>query len=433
MYRKYFFIFLAAVAALLLTGATASAQIERLQGQVLLKQADGNIVPVEKAVVEVFRTDRAGNKETKTDKKGSFTLALDVAGDYVLAVSAPNAQPQVLRAKVREEAYKITLDPGDGRRLTKDEVMVALSGKPLPPSGGTSTNTGGTTTGTESEEAKAKRAEIERKNEEIKAKNVKIEESNAVVARTFKAGNDALKAERYDEAIAQYNEGLAADPEQPALLTNKAVALTHRGVNRYNAAIKTKPADEAGQEAAKKDFREAVEAANKALELVNAEQVGADPAAQQRHTLSKNLALFAKAEAMRLFVTKVDPTQVDAGVAAYEEYIATLTDPAKKLEAQLMQAKIMFDTGAPDKAVVAYKKILDANPDNVDALLYTGLALFQSGDKTKYQEAANYLQRFVDKAPADHPLRQSAKESLDYLKSQENVTPQKTTSGRRRG
>jgi hypothetical protein len=223
-----------------MTGATASAQIERLRGQVMLKQADGNMAPVEKAVVEVFRTDRGGNKETTTDKKGNFTLPLDVAGEYVLAISAPNATPQMMRAKVREELYKITLEPGNGRRLTKDEVMAAVNGTPIPNKGGGTAPTGTTTQAatptatapTESAEDKAKRAEIERKNEEIKSKNAKVEASNAIVARTFKAGNEALKAKSFDQAIALYDEGIAADPEQPALLTNKAFALTQRGVQR---------------------------------------------------------------------------------------------------------------------------------------------------------------------------------------------------------
>ena len=59
--------------------------------------------------------------------------------------------------------------------------------------------------------------------------------------RTFKAGNDALKAKNYDLAIAQYDEGLTADPEHPgapALLTNKTMALNRRAVERYNAAVK---------------------------------------------------------------------------------------------------------------------------------------------------------------------------------------------------
>ena len=33
-------------------------------------------------------------------------------------------------------------------------------------------------------------------------------------------------------------------------------------------------------------------------------------------------------------------------------------------------------------------------------------ALFSSGDKAKYQEAANYLQKFVDKAPDDHQVQE---------------------------
>jgi tetratricopeptide (TPR) repeat protein len=94
-----------------------------------------------------------------------------------------------------------------------------------------------------------------------------------------------------------------------------------------------------------------------------------------------------------------------------------------------------FDTGNAPKAIEAFQGVLASNPDNLDATLGLGLALFSTGDKNKYQEAANYLQRFVDKAPDTHPLKASAKESLDYLKKNENVQPQRTGSGstRRRG
>ncbi|MGB7922214.1 MAG: carboxypeptidase regulatory-like domain-containing protein [Pyrinomonadaceae bacterium] len=428
MHRKYFFIFFAAVAALLLTSAaatTASAQIQRLRGQVTMTQADGKAAPVEKATVEIFRTDKAGNKETTTDKKGNFTFALDISGDYVLAVSAPNAKPKMIRAKAgTEEEYKLTLEAGDGRRLTKDEVMAAVSGK----SDGGAATTSGSTTPVESASDKAKRAEIENKNKEISAKNAKIEQSNAIVARTYKAGNEALRAKRYDEAITLYDEGIAADPEQPALLTNKAVALTQRGVERYNTAK-----DDASRAAAKKDFTDASETSKKAYDMVNAETVGADPADKNRHTLSKNLAIFAKAEAMRLFVSKVDPTQIDAGLAAYDEYIAILTDPAKKLDAQLIRAKMLFDAGKSDLAAAAYQKILETNPDNVDATLYAGLALYGTGDTAKYQQAANFLQHFVDKAPDNHPMKASAVEVLTNLKDQQNVKPARSAGGRRRG
>jgi tetratricopeptide (TPR) repeat protein len=336
-----------------------------------------------------------------------------------------------------EKDYIVNLEPGGGRRLTKEEVLTLAKGGTLQPSGGsrasgTPTASATPATSVESEksnEDKAKRAEIERKNAEIAAKNAKIEQSNVVVARTFKAGNEALKAKRYDEALAQYNEGLAADPEHPVLLTSKARALTLRGVDRYNTAIKA--SDNAGVEAAKKDFSDAAEAGNKAVELIKAEPAATDQAGLANQNLIKGAALLARAEAMRLFAIKVDKTQLDAAFAAYQEYAETLTDPAKKMEAQLMAAKILYDGGQPDKALVEYQKILAADPNNVEASLYAGLALYSSGDKTKYQEAANYLQQFVDKALDTHPMKASAKEVLDNLKAQEKVTPVK--GGRRRG
>ena len=428
MHRKYFFISFAAVAVLLTFSMAASAQVERLHGQVLLKQADGTTSPVADATVEVYRTDRPAQKETKTDKKGKYTFALDVSGNYVLAASAPNATPTVLPGVKagRPEEYTLTLAPGDGRRLTKQEVLAAAEGKPVSTGGGG--GGGGTSTPPPNAEEEAKRKEIESKNAEIAAKNKKVEASNETVIRTFKAGNEALKAKRYDEAITQYKEGLAADPEQASLLTNMSVALRERGVDRYRAAK-----DEASREAAKKDFTDALEAANKAVEVVKAEQAATDATAKSQQELRRKLALYARAEALRRFVPLVDKSQVDAGAAAYDELLAVLTDPAQKLEAQLSQARMLFDAGATDKAAAAYGKILEANPDNVDATLYAGLSLYGTGDSTKYQEAANYLQRFVDKAPDTHPMKSSAKEVLDNLREQQNVKPQKSTGGRRRG
>ncbi len=111
----------------------------------------------------------------------------------------------------------------------------------------------------------------------------------------------------------------------------------------------------------------------------------------------------------------------------------------KKAKAQMDDAQMLFDAGAPDKALAEYQKILAANPDNPDALLYAGLSLYSLGatnnDKTKYQEAANYLQRFVDKAPDTHKMKADAKAVLEEVKNQQNIKPEKTapaSGGRRR-
>jgi len=90
----------------------------------------------------------------------------------------------------------------------------------------------------------------------------------------------------------------------------------------------------------------------------------------------------------------------------------------------------LFDAGAVDLAVEQARAAVAEDPDNVDANRILGLALFASGDKAKFQEAANYLQRYVDKAPDTDPLKQSAKESLKYLKTAENVKPEKITPSR---
>lgn len=439
MRRNYFLLSLMAAVMLLLSSLAVSAQTGQLYGEVTMKQADGTEVPAVGATIDVYRTDISGKYNTKTDKKGKFVFAgLPYVGVYIIAASAPNARPDAIgSAKAgRDVNYKLTLSPGDGKRLTETEAKSMGSG-------GGGSNTGGDAP-KESAEDRKKREELMAKNAEIEAGNKKITEANETVNRTFKAGNEALKAKNYDQAIALYDEGINIDPTHPgapALLTNKSVALRARGVDRFNAAVKLTDdaAKTAAMEAAKKDFKDAAESATKAVELIKAMPAPAatDAAAMQSYNTNKYYALSARAEAMRLFVSKADPTQADAGLAAYQEYIAAETDAVKKSKAQVDVAQMLLDAGSADKAYAEFQKALADNPESVDALLGAGLSLFASGDKAKYQEAANYLQRFVDKAPEDHKFKADAKAVLDNLKSQENIKPQKTTTpttgGRRRG
>jgi tetratricopeptide (TPR) repeat protein len=276
----------------------------------------------------------------------------------------------------------------------------------------------------------------------MEAANKKITEANEIIQRTFKAGNDALTAagvaskaknseeaiQKYTAAVAAYDEGLAADAEQPAILTNKAVALKGRGVERFNAAVTGKlddAAKTAGLQAAKDDFKASAEAAGKAVTMLKATPVPTDPADLQRYTANKYAAMVTNAEAMRLVVSKADGTQADAGIAAFKDYIAVETDPAKKSKAQLDMAQMLFDGGAPDKALAEFRAILATTPDNPDANLGAGLAVYAVGDKTKFQEAANFLQKFVEVAPDTHPMKDDAKMILQALKESENVTPEK--------
>ncbi|MGI8899286.1 MAG: carboxypeptidase regulatory-like domain-containing protein [Pyrinomonadaceae bacterium] len=436
MFRKFLFA-ICTVVAVLSTAFIVSAQSGELRGRVTLNQADGTKGPASDVAIDVYRTDLSGKYNTKTNKKGEFVFAgLPLVGTYTIAASHPSAQPTwVPNVKVGSGTdYKIDLSPGDGKRLTLEEIKAAE--KQNSGSGASPGRSSG-----ESAADKAKREEMIRKNAEIEVKNRNIEESNTVVARTFAAGNAALEAKNYDEAIKQYDEGIAADPSQPALLTQKSAAMKGRGVDRYNAAITSK--DEAakgpGIEAAKSDFRASAEAIKQAVDLLNAQTVPPDPQEQTRFNANKIAALSTRAEAMRLFVTKVDQSQVEAGQKAYEDYLAVETDPARKLAAQRGLAQMLFDANSFDKALAEYQKILATNSDDTDALVKSGMLLFNIGamnnnDKAKYQEAANYLQQFVDKAPDTDKLKADAKAILEELKNQQNVKAEKTitTPARRR-
>jgi len=392
-----------------------------------MKNADGTTTRVSEATVDVFRVDLAAKFQAKTNKKGEFVWAgLPFIGEYIIAVSLPGAQPNYLKGvKVgRDVDYEVELFPGDGKRLTLEEIKAQIA------SAGAST---GNEEARPSAEDAAKRAELIKKNKEIAEANARNQNINEIVGRTFKAGNDALKLKNYDEAIKQYQEGLVADPEQGVLFLQISEALRQRGVERFNATIKSADADKtAGFEVAKQDFRQAAENSQKAVDLIQKEEVKTDPQGAAAQNMRKLNAMLARMEAMRLFVTKVDPTKADEGLVAYNDYVATETDAIKKDKARREAAQMLLDAGAGDKALIEYQKILTEKPDDPDAMYGAGLALYATGDKAKYQEAANYFQRFVDRAPDNHKDKEAVKAVLAELKNSENVVPEKTPPPTRR-
>ena len=444
MISRYFYGALAVAILVASASMTTSAQVVELRGIVFMQQADGQKVPLGDAQIDVFRMDINGKYNTKTNKKGEFVFAgLPLVGTYTIAVSHPTAKPSFVNG-VRaggENPVELVVTPGDGKRLTIEEIKSAGVGPATPAAGG-----GGSRGGGESAADKAKREEIMKKNAEIEASNKKITEANEIISRTFKTGNEALMAastaskahnsdeaiQKYTAAVAAYDEGLAADAEQPAILTNKAVALKGRAVERYNAAITSKTLDDNGKTAAlqtaKDDFKAAAEAAGKAVTLLKAQPAPTDPNEVARYNANKYAAMVTYAEAMRLFVSKGGGgDQADTGVAAFKDYLAVETDPAKKAKGQLDMAQMLLDSGAADKALTEFKAILATTPDSPEANLGAGLAVYATGDKAKFQEAANFLQRFVEVAPDSNPMKDDAKAILQELKNTENVTPEKTS------
>src|SRR5262245_9577577 len=131
MIHRYFFPAFAVGVLVAFAAVTTSAQVGELRGHVFMQQADGQKVPLADAAIDVFRTDVAAKYNTKTNKKGEFVFAgLPFIGTYTVAASHPTARPNfVTGVKVgRDTPYDIVLTPGDGKRLTLDELKNATAG-----------------------------------------------------------------------------------------------------------------------------------------------------------------------------------------------------------------------------------------------------------------------------------------------------------------
>jgi tetratricopeptide (TPR) repeat protein len=452
-------LFRTAAAALVLAACAtvAAAQVATATGKVTLKQADGTEVPIKDAVVDIYRTDIKGEYHLKTNAKGIYTHAgIPFVGTYTVAVSAPGARPAFdvnIRFSQRPE-LNFALDPGDGTRLTLEQIKAATSaGTPSAAPGGTAA----AAPKESEEEKKARAAEIAR----IEESNKKITDSNAIVRRTFEEGNKALGEKRYDQAIALFNEGLAAR-EDSGLLINKANALRNRGFEVYRKANALPAAEKAPLMAtAVKDFTEAAASASKALEVIKASATAADDPNKATLDQNKKAALSERAENLRLIVLLADKSRAGDAVAAYQEYMPMLTTPEEQAKARVYTADLLFEVAAykannskgndgfPEaienfkQSQAEFLKVLEVQPDNADALAKIGLAYIQIGylsnppDDKMLQEGANYLQKFADKAPDTHPLKADAVAQIQALKSM-NIVPKKVEtpsrpSGRRRG
>ncbi|HKP67878.1 MAG TPA: hypothetical protein VJV05_01260, partial [Pyrinomonadaceae bacterium] len=348
---------------------------------------------------------------------------------YVLSVSgpgiAPNIQPNV---KAGMENLVIIVSEGDGKRLTEDEARTAAKNDAAPAEGAE-----------ETAEQKKQREELEKKNAEITAKNKKAEDSNKAVNAALKAGATAFEAKDYDTAVTEFTKGIEADPDfagsAPYLLNYKGVALQKRAVATYNGA--TDRASVAGK--VKADLDAAVAAYNRGLEVLKTDgpASGIDPV-KLNSAKSQLLANLLETHGIGTRLAP-DPAR-DAGAGSVmEQYIAAEPDGAKRMPTMLSFANNMNSAGELKLATSAFRKILEVDPNNLDALAGIGLALYSEGsmtappDKAILQEGLNFMQKFVDTAPDTHKLKESTKAIIEELKNEQKLAPQKTAPTKRRG
>ena len=437
MFRKAFIstVFLCSIIA---AGSVAAvAQLGPVSGRVVITGADGKDVGVPNALIDLYRVDVKGTLPSgHTDKNGNFAFAgVPFGGTYVIAVSAPKVQPQYFRGiKAGNDQLYFRMIAGGGERFTEEQVRQGAAAAPQ--------GTGQTEL---TAEQKKQQAEYEQKKKQVEEANAKITKATEVIQASFTAGNEAFKTKNYDLAIQKYDEGIAADPEFIGSVTplsnNRGVAYMYKALDERNKAIQATDATAKaeGLTKAKQDFDESVNSFLKSWKMLKAGAPSAE-FPQANYDATKMGALTGARDALQLVARTelVDQTSMDAANLLIPEYLAVETDAAKKTGALLIVADMHRANGEYQAAIDAYKKVLEASPDNPDALAMIGVCYYALGaannsDKAMYQEGANYLQKYLAVAPEGHKYKKDVAEILDALKK-ENVTPQKvTTPAKKRG
>lgn len=409
---------LLAAACVALAAVSALAQVGRIEGDVKKK---GTGEPIAGALVEIVRQDIKGNYPVKTDKKGHFIHAgVPIQGTYTLLISADGYAPEArLDVKPTGELLTFELLPGDGRKLTVEEVRKGASSSSAAPSPKSAA------------EAKKQQEEYEKKLKEIQAKNEKIKADFEKMKQLFESGRGKFNNKDWAGAITDYREAIALDPEQHVIHGNLALALYNQGVTQLNESLK----DPSKREPAKQSFTDAVTSAGQAVSVLNT-TTASDAAKANAPETKQNKAQYLKikADSESLLGRRFgDGAMAEAANKDYTDLAAMTDDPAKKKEYIFKGAETLREAGKNEAAIAAYKSLLEQDPNYADALY--GLGVAYASQEATFQNAADMLQAFVDKAPND-PRANDAKAVIEALRVGNNIKPSKpareTTGGRKK-
>lgn len=413
-YKRFFIsaVWLLAVAGLSISAFGQGAGMTPIDGTVKLKAADGTMKPVEGAIVDIWRLDISGHWELKTDKKGHYIrLGMPFVGDYILAVSGPGLQPYWLSnvKLVSQTTFDVEVSPGDGSRLTLDEIKKQMAGAGHAPAAGGQQQPS-------AEQTKAAQ-EAEKNRKEQESKNQELQATLDAAVKHYNSGVQLKTQNNLEGALSEFEQAATVDPGKHAYfaeLAHKADA----NVAETNYQIGADQFNKKQKDEAKKHFEAAVDYINRAIASAPLDK---NPNINTQiivyyDILAKNVKLLVEfyGEA-----NLIDPT-----VQALDKAEA-MDQPTNKKKWESIKGDMYRSAGQTDQAVAAYKAALAADPGDLDALYGIGLTLIASPDKEVLQQAANYLGDFMAKAPANDRRVGDVKSALDALKEQFKVEAEK--------
>ncbi|HSB09672.1 MAG TPA: tetratricopeptide repeat protein [Blastocatellia bacterium] len=399
----------ASLAVVMVLGSiVAPAQTAQVEGTIRLK-SDDNKKFVAGALIDIYRTDIKGHWSVKTDKNGHFIiLGLPLAGTFLFVVSGPDVAPTWM-PNVRISQMPVvdfTMDPGDGRKLTLEEVQAAMAQQKAG---------GGGKSGPPPDKGKMEAAQ---KEQEIKAQEAKdLQASFDTAVKHFNTGTELKGAGNYQGALSEFEQAAMLDITKNKNFievghrSNAQIAETlyHMGADLFNKR---------DRDGAKPLFKKSVAAANKAVEIAST----ATEEPNIKNDLITYYSILSKS-AQVLIENYGETALIDPTVKSLEK--AEELDTANKLQWEVTRGNLFRSAGRTDEAIEVYKKVLVADPNNLDALYNMGLALLGSTEREKIQESVNLLDQFVSKAPPTDKRVSDAKATIVAIKNQFNVEAEK--------
>jgi tetratricopeptide (TPR) repeat protein len=318
--RPFWPLMLAALAAL----AIAMPVVAQMGGMVKGTVIDDKNQPVEGAKVTITMTDTARKFETKTNKKGEYLQIGLASGAYVVVAE---------KDKLASAPQKTTIRAGAPSELN---LVIGVAAAALTKEG----------------MAKA-----------------------GALRSAFEAGVALSQAGKHEEAIAKFNEGIAASPQCVDCYNNIGYSYTQM-----------------------KDYDKAEAAYKKATELKPEDAAAYNGLANIYNAQRKfDLAAQAGAKATELSTSVSGPGGAAGGGGA---------------DALFNQGVILWNGGKVAEAKKAFEGAIAANPSHAEAHYQLGMALVNEGN---LQGAATEFDTYIKLAPTG-PNAATAKSLVAQLK-----------------